>query len=147
MAKHIFSHFFFLLLFWDAAVVWEAFTWNHHDDEAPPARTMNSLNLLWVTTVHSGGCNSIQAHYADRARGTEATVAVCWFFFPRGIKANVWGNNSLLKSAEVFVPAPPLSVHERGGAWWAVQRALGQRLAWSKDHSANLNFIDICDRV
>ena len=57
------------------------------------------------------------------------------------------GINSLLKSARVSVPAPPLSVHERGGARGAVQRALGQRLAWSKDHSANLNYIDICDRV
>ena len=70
-----------LRLFWDAAAVWEAFTWDHRDDETPPAGTADSLKLLWVTTVHSDDCNSRQEHYADRARGTKATVAVRWGFF------------------------------------------------------------------
>ena len=70
------------LPFWVAAAVWEAFTWDHRcDDETPPAWTENSLKLLWLTTVHSGGCNSRQEHYADQARGTKATVAVRWDFF------------------------------------------------------------------
>ena len=69
------------------------------------------------------------------------------FFFKRGIKAKVRDNNSLLESAGVSVPAPPLSVYEGGGARGVVKGALGQRLAWSKDHSANLNYIDICNRV
>ena len=50
------------LPFWDAAI-WEAFRRDHRDDETPPAQTANSLKLLWVTTVHSGGCNSRQEHY------------------------------------------------------------------------------------
>ena len=48
----------FVLPFWDAAAVWEAFTWDHRDDEPPPERNTNSLNLLWMTTVHSVGCDS-----------------------------------------------------------------------------------------
>ena len=55
-----------VLHFWDAAAFWEAFRWDHCDDETPPAWTANSLKLLWVTTAHSGGCNSRQEHYADR---------------------------------------------------------------------------------
>ena len=59
-------------------------------------------SMWWSeTTVHSGGCNSRQAHYAaqalftwnlDRARGTKATVVIQWlFFFPWGIKAKSQG--------------------------------------------------------
>ena len=70
-----------VLQFWDAAAVWEAFRWDHPDDETPPARTANSLKFLWVTTVHLCGCNSRQEHYANRARGAKATVTIWWFFF------------------------------------------------------------------
>ena len=69
-----------ILPFWDAAAVWEAFTWDHRcDDKTPSVQTANSLKFY-----------SRQAHYValalftwnlDRARGTKATVAVQWFFF------------------------------------------------------------------
>ena len=78
--------------FWDAAAVLEDLMWDHRcDDETPPARTANSLNCYagTETTVHLGGCNSRQAHYAaltlftcnlDRARGTKATGLYNYFF-------------------------------------------------------------------
>ena len=68
-----------VLLFWDAAAVWEAFAWDHWCDETPPGRTANQLKFY-----------SRQADYAalalftwnlNRAWGTKATVAVWWFFF------------------------------------------------------------------
>ena len=76
-----------ILPFWEA----QAFTWDHrYDDDTSLARTANSLKLLWVTTVHSSGYNSRQAHYTTLAlftwnldRATKATVSV-WLFFLHG---------------------------------------------------------------
>ena len=81
-----------VLQFWDAAAVWEAFRWDHPDDETPPARTANSLKFLWVTTVHLCGCNSRQEHYANRA-GAQRPLWPYDDFFSQGIKAKVRGNS------------------------------------------------------